>query len=362
VRWGAGLTGAAVVIGVAVVALALDGGSTTATPTSSAPPTTAGPTTTAVVTTTTEPDRGPVAPLTGLRVGDPALMGRPALAVKIDNLDMPGESALPQAGLSRADVVFEEVVEGNITRLVAVFHSKQPGRVGPVRSARTTDVHLLPQFGRILLAWSGGNDGVKAAVRASGSLIDVGHDAATPSYSRDRSRRAPHNLFVDGDSLWSRTPAGTGPPPALFQYRAPGQAQPSTSQAAAGVDLSWGAGAATAPVNWRWDPAIRLYVRSQAGRPHTDADGTRITAKNVVVMVTDYGRSAADSRSPEAHVVGSGEAFVYTEGRVIYGRWGRVVEGKPASLFDAKHAPVLLTPGQTWVELPKAGGVTTVKP
>ena len=94
-------------------------------------------------------------------------MQRPALAVKVDNLDANGETAVPQLGLLKADVVFEEIVEGNITRLVGVFHSQQPGRVGPVRSARTTDVQLLPQLGRPLLAWSGGNAGVVRLVSSN---------------------------------------------------------------------------------------------------------------------------------------------------------------------------------------------------
>ena len=122
-------------------------------------------TTTEEVTTTSEPATGPIAPLTGLHVADPALVNRPALAAKIDNLDTGRESALPQAGLNRTDLVFEEVVEGNITRLVGVFHSKAPGRIGPIRSARTTDIYLLPQLGQVLFAWSGGNDGVDAMLR-----------------------------------------------------------------------------------------------------------------------------------------------------------------------------------------------------
>ena len=86
-------------------------------------------TTEAEITTTTEPETGPVAPLTGLRLADASAARRLALAVKIDNLDTVRESAVPQAGLQKADVVFEEIVEGNITRLVAVFHSQAPGNM-----------------------------------------------------------------------------------------------------------------------------------------------------------------------------------------------------------------------------------------
>lgn len=282
--------------------------------------------------------------------------------MKIDNLDAPSETALPQAGLNRADVVFEEIVEGNITRLVAVFHSQQPGRVGPVRSARTTDVQILPQFGRALLGWSGGNDGVVAAVRNSPSIIDAGWDAVPGSYARDRSRRAPHNLFTQADELWSRAPDDAGPPPPMFLYRSTGQAMPATAQPSPGVDISWGGGIATAPAGWRWDPELRLYLRTQQGRPHLDEDGSQVAAKNVVVFATEYGQSPADARSPEALTVGSGELFAFTNGHVIYGRWDRPDVNRPAALVDAEGAPVLLSPGTTWIELPRPGGTTAILP
>ena len=312
----------------------------------------------APVTTTTQPVGGPTAPLTGLRIEDPALVARPALAVKIDNFDAPRETAVPQSGLPGADIVFEELVEGNITRLVAIFHSRQPGRVGPVRSARTTDLAILPQFGRALLAWSGGNKGVTAAVRANPSIIDVGVGVAPGAYARDRGRRAPHNLYVSADGLFGRAPAGTAGPGPLFQYRTPGQPNPPGAVGSAGVDLAWGP-FSVAPVSWRWDSGTQLYVRSQAGRAHSDASGKRITAANVVVLVTPYGQSPADTRSPEAHTVGSGEALVYTNGGVIRGRWDRPDVRRPAAI-SANGAPILLTPGNTWIELPRGGGATTV--
>jgi hypothetical protein len=349
---------AAVVVVAGAVAFALSAGDD-GTPVAVTTTTRAAATTSTELATTTEPATGPVAPLTGLRVADPALVNRAALAAKIDNLDAGRDTALPQAGLARADVVFEEIVEGNITRLVGVFHSQAPGRIGPIRSARTTDVHLLPQLGPVLFAWSGGNDGVVAEVHRSPFLLDVGHDAASASYSREPGRRAPHNLFVEADELWGRRPDAVAPPRALFSFRADGQPASPEANPAAGVGISWGGGTATSPVAWRWDPDTRLYLRSQNDRPHLDADGTQVAASNVVVMVTEYGRSAADTRSPEANTVGEGELFVYTDGGVVWGRWSRPAEDQPASLTDVAGNTILLTPGTTWVELPRAGGVTT---
>ena len=103
-----------------------------------------------------------------------------------------------------------------------------------------------------------------------------------------------------------------------------------------------------------------MYERDQRGRPHTDSGGAQLDAANVVVLATNYGQSAADLRSPEAQTVGSGELFVFTNGAVIHGRWDRPDIAKPATLVDDQGAPVLLTPGRTWVELPRPGGTTVV--
>src|SRR5215207_1177401 len=125
----------------------------------------------------------PTAPLTGRTDIDPALLGRPALVVKIDN----HPDAPPQRGLNQADVVYEEVVEG-LTRFAAVFHSQDTpsspddpdvAAVGPVRSARTSDIDIVAGLSRPLLVWSGGNLGVQRAITdaaEAGELVDVGGD------------------------------------------------------------------------------------------------------------------------------------------------------------------------------------------
>lgn len=167
---------------------------------------------TTLAPSTTEPATGPVAPLTGLRVTDGSLLARPALAVKVDNLDNASQSAVPQAGLAEADMVYEVIVEGNITRFVAVFHSHAAGRVGPVRSARTTDLSLLQPFGKILFAWSGGNDGVRAAVQATYHLLDVGHDNLPASYHRDPAASGPAPTSSSMPTTCGGPPKPTGWP------------------------------------------------------------------------------------------------------------------------------------------------------
>lgn len=312
-------------------------------------------------TSTTALAPGVTAPLTGLPLTDAAALERPAIAVKIDNLDL-GEgsrTAVPQSGPVEADIVIEEMVEANITRLVAIFHSTDPGdRVGPVRSARTSDLDILPQFGRILFAWSGGNDGVTAAVAEVPVIVDSGIGRSPDAYRRDPERRAPHNLYVDAGSLWGRAPDETTPPGPLFGYRGEDDVDPPTWEPAVGLDIVWGPGSASSPVGWAWNAEEERYEREQRGRAHVDETGTVITAGNVVVLETAYGTSAADTRSPEAETVGEGEALVLTNGGVIRGRWIRPEADQPAELVDETGEPILLVPGPTWIELPRPGSVT----
>jgi hypothetical protein len=302
------------------------------------------------------PDNGSRAPLTGLPVPDPGLLGRPALAVKIDNLDIGGETARPQTGLAFADVVVEEVVEGGITRFVAVLHSTDSPEMGPVRSARTTDVHLLPAFGKPLFAYSGGNPGVLAAVRAAPSIADRGGEWA-PAYARVTGRRAPHNLYVRPWEIWARGEGATAPP-ALGGFRPRGEGSP-IGEPVTGVNLAFN-GVASAPVSWSWLPEERRWLRQQRGSVHLDGAGYAIGPRNVVVMFTDYVASPADPRSPEGVTVGGGEVWVFTDGKLVRGRWERPTEGDPIALRDGAGQPISLSAGRTWIELVKPGSAGVV--
>ena len=275
---------------------------------------------------------------TGVQGTDAA---RPALAVKIDNVTR----AHPQAGLNQADVVYEELVEGGVTRLVAVFQSMSVDVVGPVRSARTSDPPLLQGFDRPLFAYSGANRGTKSQLRAS-PLVDAGFDAHEEDYWRDRKRRAPHNLFTGTDRLWAHHTDRTAVPPAPFVYRYPGQELHESAEPADGVAIDFG----LTEVDYAWNGTG--WVRTHGERAHSDADGVRVAPTNVVVQFIRYGRSLADLRSPEAITVGTGDVWVFTDGHVIRGQWHRPDANQPAS-FTADGTEIRLSPGNTWVALAK---------
>lgn len=286
-----------------------------------------------------------VAPLTGLPVDTPS--ERPTLIVKIDN----APAARPQAGLAAADVVVEERVEGGLSRFAALFQSAGSDPVGPVRSARTSDVHLFANLGSPLFAYSGANLGVGGAVAAS-NLVDVGATRVSGPYTRERSRRAPHNLYATTTALWSS--AFAGPPVPLFRYRDEGAGLPAGARPAAGVDLTYGA----TDASFTWNGDLGGWVRSTDGRPHDDASGAPLAPANVVVRFVDYRPSPADPRSPEAVVTGSGPAWILTAGHVVEGTWEQATPTDPTRYLGPDGAEIALTPGRTWVVLPSAGDAT----
>jgi len=355
--------GRAVAGGVAVVVIGGAALITTQVMSSGSTPTTTTTTTESTTTTTAPPTTPPpppppVYPLTGLPVTDPAVAARPALIVKIDNAE---PDARPQIGLNQADVVYEERVEGAVTRLMAVFHSGESMPIGPVRSARTSDIGLFRPLGLPLFAWSGANPTFAARVR-EGGMIDVGYDAATSQYYRARDRRAPHNLMISSSQEMWGAGYGGSPPPQLFAYRAPGEAI-AGGAVASGVHIVFATGAGSAPVDYVWNGGG--YARSQAGTPHVDALGVQVAPENVIVSFTPYADTDVQDQFGvnirEAQTVGQGDAWVLTGGQIIVARWSKPSLESPTQYLDANGQPVKLTPGRTWVALAEPG-TTTVLP
>ena len=291
-------------------------------------------------TTTTIPPI--LAPLTGLPVE--AEITRPALVAKIDN----HPKARPQWGLNQADIVYEENVE-MLTRFAAVFHTNGSDPVGPIRSGRRQDIDLLESLNKPLFVWSGGNAEVTKLIRES-TMIDLSHSAANEAggYRRESSRVAPHNLLAETSKLWTLAPEGAEPPPPQFQYRAAAEEIPSTARETGGIKLSMDG----VRVLWEWSTEFSRFVRSQDDKPHVDFENVRISAANVVVLYVQYGKSGY---SPIAKTKGSGEAWVLTAGKLYQGTWERLEADQPFTLKDTAGNIIKLTPGNTWVELPRTG-------
>lgn len=309
-------------------------------------------TTTAATPETTAPVvAANVSPLTGF-AGD--VKQRPALVIKIDN----APKARPQAGLQNADIVIEEAVEGGVTRFMVIYQSQDTDEVGPVRSARSTDIHVATALNHPLFAYSGANAVFEKQLRES-PLVNVGPNAKPGAFYRKGGRPAPYNLWGRFAQLYEG--ASGGPPPPMFFYR--GAGEPSASgDAVGGVKFEFRGRIVTA-VEWRWDAASGTYRRKTDGKDHVDANGQLVQTRNLVVQFTNYENTGLVDRSgepvPEGKVIGEGEVWVFTDGKLIKGRWKKGSPEEMPAFTDASGAPIRLTPGQTWVELPKPGTATT---
>lgn len=310
----------------------------------------AAPTTT--TPTPTPPPPPPVLwPLLGVESG--AVPDRPALAVKIEN----SPDSRPQTGLNSADMVWEEVVEGGITRFVAVFHSTIPGQVGPVRSVRPMDAAIVAPL-RGLLAFSGGQRPFVDAIAAAGIQV-VSMDAGAPGFYRLNTRYAPHNVYADPDAFLAQAdPAHLAPPAPQFLIAGPDQQATATT---AGVPTSVvnlklsGAGRPS----WTWDAAAGFWHRAEAGTPAVDSDGAPLRAANVVVLrvqvVNTPFTDPAGNPVPETQMVGAGEALVASGGATVAAAWSKASVDAPVVLTDVSGQQILLAPGITWVELVPTG-------
>src|SRR3954447_1326657 len=290
--------------------------------------------------TTVAPD--PVMPLTGLPIADPALAARPAVVVKVSN--DPG--ARPQSGLDSADIVFEAWGAGP-TRFATVFQSTDAPKVGPIRSARTQDVDLVGSFNGAVFACSGGNARAVAAIRSSDLLVLT--EGQGPGWYLDKNRHRPHATFNDTASLRSNAEPTRPGPAQQYHYRDTGAGSPGDASNGLKLHIE------QVHVQWDFDAASNMYLRSQEGKPHVLADGTRVDADNVVVLWIDYGHSTADARSPDGGTIGTGSAVVFTNGKQIPATWSRSDRLQPISLPAADGTPILLTPGSTWFELANTG-------
>jgi hypothetical protein len=295
----------------------------------------------------------PLAPLTGLPDSGGATKSRPSIAVKIDN----APEARPQAGLDVADVVYEEVVEGGVTRFIAIFHSAASPVAGPVRSVRPMDPDILSAY-HGLVAYSGGIPAFVSMLRRA-PVQDVNVDVATDAYSWDKARRAPHNEYVSPDKLWPKAKGdNTAPPQAMFEFRASGE--PFGDADAPHVSIRY---SPRASATYDWDAASGTWKRGENGTPHTAASGAQIAPQNVVIQfVTTRTLNYVDQSGTnvvESNIVGSGEAWILSNGRVTKGRWSKASETAPTKYTDSAGNPVKLTAGRTWVHFAPVGTAVT---
>jgi hypothetical protein len=302
----------------------------------------------------------PTCPLTGVPAPGGAVPARPALGIKIGNY--PNDR--PSSGLNNADIVFEEPVEGAITRLVAVFQCQSAALVGDLRSARQPDSGILSQLSDPLFVHAGGIPPVIALMKSSPlidkNLYEGGNGSAT---IQQPGRVEPYSTFVNTASLWAFDPTNVTPPAPIFQFSNTLPAG-SVPRSGASVHVPF---SGTSDVTWTWNPTGGNYLRSYAGIPDTLLDGARTTATNVVIMTvqTSAGTWVENDQGGNEVLVttaGSGPLVVMRNGVAITGTWNRTALTSPATFTAANGAPITLQPGNTWEELVPDGVTVTPIP
>jgi hypothetical protein len=302
---------------------------------------------------------------------------RAALAVKIENTP----DARPQSGLEHADIVYEEVVEGGITRFMAIFQSQEAPVLGPVRSARPEDPDLARQF-HVVFAYSGAANYVVRLVEHTPGIHPLAPGQALSAFHRVSFRFAPHNLYSSTEALWAAAGKyAQGPPPQMFTYsRAPLAPTPTPSPSASpvptalptptasptpkpvvvpGRSLSIDFSTREYEARWVYDRATETYLRFEGSAPFMTASGHQIRARDVLVMfVRTYSArhlDAAHHSTPVAIVVGTGGAILFRNGLRESGHWSRASIGRLTMFTRIDGLPMLFAPGNTWIELVPIG-------
>ncbi|MEX6429037.1 MAG: DUF3048 domain-containing protein [Ferrimicrobium sp.] len=285
-------------------------------------------------------------PLTDLPAPNGKVPQRPALAIKVGN--DPG--ARPQSGLSKADVVYEVQAEGGITRFIVVFQCQAPAAVGPIRSLRWVDWHVVHQLGHPILVSAGGIIPDINAVKAQGWLhfIDALGFSGQPFY-RITSRVPPENLYGTPAQIWSLVGSKT-PPPRLFDFSS------SIPAGGASVGTVYLPFSSAEDVSWQWSPSAGRFLRFYSGQPAYGNGGEQLSATNVVVQFVSappgkYNESGPNSLGVHSQTVGEGPVWILRNGEIYKGHWVRNSPTQTTSYFLPNGRQIPLAPGQTWVEV-----------
>lgn len=304
-----------------------------------------------------KPAEPPRWPLTGLDAPDDDVTHRRVVSVKIEN----SPEARPQVNLALADVVYESITEGGITRFNAIFHSNSPAKVGPVRSARLSDINIVPQYGA-LFVFSGASTSVNSRINKT-SIQNLSEDAGvTYPFFRGTDRPRPHNLYVVLDKVReeaSRRKMATTQSVKGFAFDRARSAEASVSITDITIPFSQ-----ANRVEWTYDTASGMYLRANNGKKHMDSGtGEQIASRNVVVIWAKHAAASHDkvgSTTYEIDLVGSGRCSVFRGGQRFDGTWTATADAPPA-FKAADGTQIKLAPGNTWFQVVQPSVNITMK-
>ncbi|MBK5210810.1 MAG: DUF3048 domain-containing protein [Coriobacteriia bacterium] len=300
--------------------------------------------------TISKPSAPIVWPYTGLKAPSAQAIKKRPISVKIEN----SNPARPQKGLNSADIVYETMVEGGITRFNCIFQSKLPKELGPVRSARLSDIWIVPQYGAMFY-FSGANSQVAARVKNRG-INDMSQSKAPSLYHRISFKSAPHNLYMSTKSAYKLAEAKGFS--TTFDKKGLDFGTPSTeaTKTATTITIPF---SYYAKITWKYDTSTNTYLRFNSGAAHKDgATGEQVNATNVVVLWAKYTTQTkldhAGSVTYDTALGGSGKAAVFKDGTRTDVTW-EADKNTPPHFTDKDGNTVKLNPGKTWFEVPNTG-------
>ena len=271
----------------------------------------------------------------------------PILAVKIDDTSL----ARPQIGIEEADVVYIEQVEGGLTRLAAIFSSAIPQNIGPIRSARISDIDILAQYGKVIFAFSGAQRAMLTVISNS-NLWDYGAQRSSPViYTRDETRRSPYDMVLRGDLLLAKV-QGDDRDVAISKSVgwSFGQA-PEGGVAIDSVALRWPASKYEAT----WSSSEERWLLSNSGVANFAASGKQLGPTTFVIQKVEMSdsiyRGSDGSYTPLSETVGTGTGYILRDGRSFKANWSRPSAEVGTTWTLADGSEIKFAPGSVWVAL-----------
>lgn len=297
--------------------------------------------------TTTRPVRSQAGPLFSPFTGEPVGRLRPDLIFKIDNV----AQARPPTGLTKADIVYLLPVEGGLSRIFAVFSSRVPPVVGPVRSSREEDIQLLRQFGRPAFAFSGAQPHLLPHVEHA-RIVDL-YSGIVGGYFRDSSRVAPYNLYAKAKQLLTEAKGASRARDIGFRFgRAPAGGVPTRA-----YSVSYPGAFFT----FRWSASQHRWLSWMDGKPALAAGGGQLGGRTIViqsVVVSASPFTELGIKPPYANTVGAGSAVVLRNGRAYRVHWARPRADGGTTFTLPSGAPMRFARGQVWVVFKYGPGST----
>ena len=271
----------------------------------------------------------------------------PVLAVKVDDTN----AAHPQIGLEDADVIYIEQVEGGLTRLAAIFSSTIPMRIGPVRSARISDIDILRPFGHIAFAYSGAQKKLLPVISAA-YLQNLGAQSQSPTiYTTDPTRTPPVAMVLRADLLMAKTVEKA------FQIDSAqsvgwsfGDA-PKIGKAITGVTMHWPA----ARYEATWSKEQSRWLLWHNAQSDLAQSGQQLGATTLVIELVSITPSQYHDKfggvTPFSQTVGSGKGYVLRDGISFEATWSRSSVESGTTWTGADGSEIKFAPGQVWVAL-----------